>query len=254
MNKINVAIVDDNYNELSALKDSCDFSDCFNNVDTFLYPKEFIEKLKEGNRYDLYLLDIDMPHIGGEDLLKITRKTHNNSTVAFISGANKHSTIALKNDVLCLSKPVDICDLELLIEKLNKEKNINTNKAHIKLKNVHYKKNKYIECKIERKDILIVSAFDLINKTSNKNSIYLYLKDKEEGFELKNTSLIKFEENYSLLSDKQDFFKVSNKTIVNKRGITALYRKDELCIDFNNNEIHIFISNSELYSFNKWYN
>jgi len=253
MNKRSVAIVDDNMGALSSLKDICELLDCFCKVDAFIEPTKFLKKVQDGTKYDLYLLDIEMPLIGGEDLLERVRKIHEDAIIVFVSGANKHSTIGLKKGVHCLSKPVDLDELEFLIIKLNEEKAINVKHSNIKLKNVHCEGKRYIEYIVDRRDILLVSSYEDVNKSGNKNSMYLHIRDKDSTLELKNTSLVEFEKDNSLLSDKKTFLKVSDKSIINRTGVKGLLQKDLVLLEINNKPKEVTISKTELESFNKWY-
>lgn len=120
--KQNILIVDDDPVLLKSLHDLLSIKGY--SPHTASGGQEAKNKLKE-NYYDLILLDLNMPHVNGYDLLKYIRKNKINSLVIIISGESSFESA--KNvcslgvyDYLC--KPYAIDELIITINNALKEK------------------------------------------------------------------------------------------------------------------------------------
>ncbi|MEA3553784.1 MAG: response regulator transcription factor [Campylobacterota bacterium] len=96
--------------------ENCDVSSFFDGSDALYH----IEK----NRYDVYIMDINVPNINGLELLECIKKTYKNSKVIMISSNIDIKTIEKSYNLGCydfLKKPFYIEELRLKLLNIKKE-------------------------------------------------------------------------------------------------------------------------------------
>ena len=78
------------------------------------------------NPYRLIISDIDMPGMGGIDLLKKIKETNYDGYFVFMTGYEINDTLAedIKMADACLTKPFELQTLKDLVDKIFKEKQI----------------------------------------------------------------------------------------------------------------------------------
>ncbi|BCD68173.1 response regulator transcription factor [Nitratiruptor sp. YY09-18] len=89
---------------------------------TFDNGEDALEYLYE-NRVDLALLDINVPGLKGDELLKILRKEHNTTPVIFITSNDSSSDVKKGFDIGCddyIKKPFEFEELDARIEHVKR--------------------------------------------------------------------------------------------------------------------------------------
>lgn len=120
MKQVKVYILDDDKDAVARieilLKSNTNIKICGIETD----PDQAIHQIRS-NRPDLILLDIEMPGIGGFDLLDNIREKDYSPSVIFITGHDQYAIKAIKESALdYLLKPVDTDELHLAIDKFAK--------------------------------------------------------------------------------------------------------------------------------------
>lgn len=80
----------------------------------------------DSNEYQLFLIDINVPHVNGLELLEHVRKGNLHAPVIIITASLEMGNMVKAYDSLCndyIKKPFDIKELELRISKLIEMKN-----------------------------------------------------------------------------------------------------------------------------------
>ena len=90
LRNLSIAVLDDSRLELSIIKNIFRLNK-IDDVDYFETPEEILESEKH---YDIYLLDIVMPNISGEELIIEIRKTNSESVIVAISSIENYKTIS----------------------------------------------------------------------------------------------------------------------------------------------------------------
>nr|WP_297932773.1 LytTR family DNA-binding domain-containing protein [uncultured Blautia sp.] len=107
-----VAIVDDEEAYINYLKETieaaCKKEHLKVEIETYRSGQYFSYDIQEGKYYDLYLLDIEMPHINGLDLAKMIRTKFKNSYIVFITSHLKYSLEAFEYNAFRYVKKEDI--------------------------------------------------------------------------------------------------------------------------------------------------
>lgn len=114
--KMKVFLLEDDYNLNEAIKDSLEIYNL--EVTSFYDGKQAFENLT--NSYDIYILDINTPHISGLELLSIIKSMNQSSKVLIISANIDMETIRRAYNLYCddyLKKPFDVEELLLKIKK-----------------------------------------------------------------------------------------------------------------------------------------
>lgn len=114
-----ILVVDDEPDVLSALKASLERQLEYE-VDTAGDGEEALKKLENATPPDLIILDLIMPKISGEELLKIIRKNYKTMNTPVIVSTVRRETSALVNLMNLgatdyLMKPYDIKDLNRVV-------------------------------------------------------------------------------------------------------------------------------------------
>jgi DNA-binding response OmpR family regulator len=87
------------------------------NVDTFNHPLKALSNFRSGS-YELVILDIKMPEMGGIDLCKEIRKIDNNVRICFLTAFDSRYEEFRHYSECFIRKPITIDDL---VEKIKKE-------------------------------------------------------------------------------------------------------------------------------------
>ena len=117
MRQISVFILDDNRDAVSRIEILLANNEKIKICGSETDPERALPLIRS-LRPDLILLDIEMPGMGGFDLLEEIREDGYNPSVVFISGYEKYAIKAIKESALdYLLKPVDKNELNLAIQK-----------------------------------------------------------------------------------------------------------------------------------------
>lgn len=90
LSNLNIAVVDDSLLTLHIVKQIFDMQGV-KNVDYFSDPQEFIETHRI---YDIYVIDLVLPGMSGEDLVYQLRKRNDHSLIILISAISNYKTIS----------------------------------------------------------------------------------------------------------------------------------------------------------------
>ncbi len=133
------------------------------------YDGDEAEEVIYENRYDLYLLDVNVPGINGFDLLKKVRENDDNIPALFVTSLNSMDDLETGYKSGCddyLRKPFELKELLLRIQTLLKREFLHTNKELIQIsKDIEYNMltNELIVSKkvvrIQNKEALLLKLF-----------------------------------------------------------------------------------------------
>jgi len=137
----------------------------------------------ENNRYDIYILDINVPNTSGLELLEYINNTSNNHKVLMISASTDIQTLTKAYDFGCcdyLKKPFYIDELRFKLENIHQ-----TFFSLLKLnQNIYYDINKEQLfhnkeiVKLTKKELLLLNLFiENLNMIVTKDMIIEYLFD-----------------------------------------------------------------------------
>jgi len=118
---MNILLLEDDIALNKAIKKVLELDHHF--VDTFLDGQDLIDGLEV--RYDLYILDINVPHISGLELLDILLGQNSQAKVIMISSNTDMQSIQTAYDLGCvdyLKKPFHIAELRAKINHLKSER------------------------------------------------------------------------------------------------------------------------------------
>ncbi len=109
------------------------------NIDSAADGKQALDKLDDGNFYDLIISDLNMPNIDGIELMRRLSDRHYNGGIILVSGEDEKLldvAMVLANALKVklngvLKKPVQVDQLVSLFEKNVNNNDIGINKAHI---------------------------------------------------------------------------------------------------------------------------
>lgn len=87
---VNIAVLDDSQLSLSLIKQIFELAD-YTNVTYFSDPLELLKVEKE---FDVYIIDLIMPNMSGEELLLKIRHRHPKSTIIIMSSVTNYKTIS----------------------------------------------------------------------------------------------------------------------------------------------------------------
>ena len=163
---------------------------------TIKHLKSSVQKaLNETDRYDLYILDINVPGISGLNLLKKLSKQHKYLNAMIMSAINDISSIKEAYKYGCidyLKKPFYLEELQIKIEKI-----LNKDLTSLRKKDVTLTKkgNKLLELLVQNKESIV--TYEMIKniiydkKTINIETIRVLVKrlrDKLNNKMIKNIS------------------------------------------------------------------
>jgi len=209
---------DDELFSLSLIDYLSEFGNC--DITHTISSHEFLEFTFK-NRYDIYLLDINIPDINGLELLKELRQSNDETPAIFLTSYKDKET--LKNSFLSggddfLTKPFDMDELVLrinsLIKRFKKHTIINIRDIEFNLDNKTVKKNgELVKFGLKALDLFelfyqnnnsIVSKDMIINRLWNTDEEY-----SDGSLRVYVNSIKKlFQENETI--DKKEVFKITN--------------------------------------------
>jgi two-component system LytT family response regulator len=130
MRQISVFILDDDRDAVSRIEILIGNNKNVKICGTETDPERAIPQIRS-NRPDLILLDIEMPGMGGFDLLHAIREDGYDPSVIFISGFDQYAIKAIKESALdYLLKPVDAKELNQAIQKYIDRLDKSSKKVH----------------------------------------------------------------------------------------------------------------------------
>ena len=114
-----IAICDDSTNDITRIKQViCHMIDYSFNYDIYMNPLELIKCLRSGIRYDLYILDIEMPEKSGISLARIIRKLDAKALFVFLTSYTKYMKDVFEVVTFdYILKPISDEKLSAVIEK-----------------------------------------------------------------------------------------------------------------------------------------
>jgi len=128
---MNILLLEDDIALNKAIKKVLELDHHF--VDTFLDGQDLIDGLEV--RYDLYILDINVPHISGLELLDILLGQNSQAKVIMISSNTDIQSIQTAYDLGCvdyLKKPFHITELRAKIGRLKSEREHSVSLVNLK--------------------------------------------------------------------------------------------------------------------------
>lgn len=128
----NILIVDDDELIVSLLTEY--FTDLGYRVGIAYHAEEAIEKINNGNKFNLVLTDINLPGKSGLELLKIINETKSDLPVILLTGLKTLDTAlsALKSGAEdYITKPFDLISVRKVVEKTLKKRNRSIKKEKI---------------------------------------------------------------------------------------------------------------------------
>jgi len=128
---MNILLLEDDIALNKAIKKVLELDHHF--VDTFLDGQDLIDGLEV--RYDLYILDINVPHISGLELLDIILDQNSQAKVIMISSNTDIQSIQTAYDLGCvdyLKKPFHITELRAKINRLKSEREHSVSLVNLK--------------------------------------------------------------------------------------------------------------------------
>lgn len=137
MNMMRIAVVDDNPNDIRGLKEKLAqyYSDKDTNysVDSYANPFVFLEEFSP--RYDLIILDIQMPMMDGMTLAGRIRMLDSDVIIVFVTN---HASYAVKGYTVgafdFIVKPFSYYDFSLKMKRINAQYEKNNKESHIIVK------------------------------------------------------------------------------------------------------------------------
>ena len=92
MLKIDICDDDENILDISYNILSKEFNDCL--IKKFNDSNKLLDKVKEYNFFDIYILDIEMPKVSGVEMIKEIQKYQHNAIVIFLTGYMEYAVEA----------------------------------------------------------------------------------------------------------------------------------------------------------------
>jgi len=171
---------------------------------------------------DLVFLDIKLPDGTGFDILKQAQQT--DFSTIFITAYNEHAIKAFKFSALdYLLKPIDIDELKIAIEKVNKTHQVENTKKKVEvfLENINNinKEVKKIVLKTSE-SIHLINVNNILRCESDGNYTKFYFTDRPSLLVSKN-----IKEYFEMLKDYQ-FFRPHQSHIVNINYIKQYQKQD----------------------------
>lgn len=125
---INVAICDDNPQDLENVKDIIKNINLQTNINEYNTPEDLLKDIDNGIVFDAFLLDILLNKDNGIDLARNIRKTHTNTPIFFVTATPQYALEGYEvNALRYYLKPLDkdklINDLTNLLSQIEKRKN-----------------------------------------------------------------------------------------------------------------------------------
>jgi DNA-binding LytR/AlgR family response regulator len=213
---LTITICDDDINELSKSNKMCQaYNQRHPETDlricSYSSPVELKNIIIQGDKSDIYLLDIYMPMVTGIELAQVLRENNEDSQIIFLTTSMNHAIEAFSlHAAHYLVKPYTQAQLEDAL-----------NKAILAIE----KKNKQITLK-NSDGIYKINFSDFIYSETNMHIQQIYLEDGNcRMFRMTSAELFK------LLSSDSRFFKCGSTYIINLGKVEEITKN---CIIFEN--------------------
>lgn len=211
---INIAICDDNQNDLNNIVYLLSTIDLKFNIHTYLAPQQLLADIQNGIVFDAFLLDILMNNDNGIDLAKQIRITHQTTPIFFITATPEFALQGYEvNALRYYLKPLDIPKLSADLYNI--------------LKNVDQRKNSYITL-TNTKGLFKLRICDIYYIESMLRTIKIHTKN--DSF----TAIGKISDFEETLKNN-NFARVHKSFLVNLAYIKNIY-KDTITLD-NDEEV-----------------
>ncbi|WP_372750817.1 LytR/AlgR family response regulator transcription factor [Labilibaculum sp.] len=210
----NVVIVDDEEIVAESIERYCKQSPIVSLTKIETNSSRLLNDLQNSSydNFNLYLLDIEMFPVRGDELAQEIKKKYPEVQIVFISGYEQRGTVCFKNNQLIsgvLDKPVIKTDL------LNLLSEINNSSLRLKLFNVYDPQHEPVDRLISTADIIaITSDVSAIKADLPKNNIALCFSD---GCYRLNSSISTFIKEFKI--EEKSFIKISQSTFLNLNSI-----------------------------------
>lgn len=207
---IKIVICDDDVNELDKTYKMCQeylagHSETDIKISSFSSPLELLQNLEQGEKYDIYLLDIYMPQVTGTELAKSLRESKEDCQIIFLTTSANHAIEAFSlHAAHYLVKPYTMEQLKDAIHKAVRAID-KKNKAQITVKTSN--------------GMHRVSFSDFIYSETDKHIQQIYMSDGK-CHQVRITSAELFE----LLSFDSRFFKCGSTYIINVGKVEEITR------------------------------
>lgn len=207
-NGVQIAIVDDNA-EMLELTRRC-IADCQNvsECTAFQNPRHLLEQMEKGRRYELYLLDIEMPDLDGLELAKRIRREQKEAYIVFITSHSRFAVASYDFEIRAYQYIIKADLYKKLPEVLRRI----SEEAEAAEKEIYVIETPLHCEKIKTSDILYIYKME-------KNTIFV-MRDGKEHKERKT-----LKEVYQLLR-KPEFLFVNSGNIINMRRIRRIDRNE----------------------------
>lgn len=236
---IKCVIIDDELNAIKALMlELRNFSDRVEVLGKFTQAESALDFLKN-NDVDVIFLDVEMPEMGGLEFLEHYQQR--DFQVVFTTAHSKYALKAIQNEaVYYLLKPIDIGELEICIERVEKKifKDTFENKLDIALDKLSQIEGfpKKIKILTDGK-VAFYNPDDILYCEGDGN--YCKIHYTKGGKTLLSKKLKQVED----ILPEPFFYRVHNSYIVNLNKIKA-YNKNEGILIMENN-VHIPVSRNK---------
>lgn len=211
---INIAICDDNQNDLNNIVYLLSTIDLKFNIHTYSAPQQLLADIQNGIVFDAFLLDILMNNDNGIDLAKQIRITHQTTPIFFITATPEFALQGYEvNALRYYLKPLDIPKLSADLYNI--------------LKNVDQRKNSYITL-TNTKGLFKLRICDIYYIESMLRTIKIHTKN--DSF----TAIGKISDFEETLKNN-NFARVHKSFLVNLAYIKNIY-KDTITLD-NDEEV-----------------
>lgn len=213
---IQIAICDDELHLLEKVKEKVELclknEKIFATIESFTSGKNLLYEIEDGAKYDLILLDIEMPEITGMELAKKVREFLSNVLVIFVTSHYKYALDAYELSIFRYIPKNQIEErLEFAIKDAVSLIQIQNNESYI------ISNNRRIE-RIMTKEIMYISK-------EGKNGVF-HMKEQGTIHRVRKT----LSEIYEELS-KEDFYFVDRGCIVNMCNVNSITQSQCIMID-----------------------
>mgnify|MGYP005989234057 CR=1 FL=1 len=230
---LNAVIVDDEQNAIDGLIwELSNFKDRIKIVNSFNNPEKAINYLTN-NKIDCLFLDIEMPTMDGFQFLN--KLKDKDFEIVITTAYNEYAIKALKNNAVdYLLKPVDSDDLELTLNKIETNRQKNTDNGSLEKILLNFNKNNAHKKIIFNTDgkLLFIESNEIIFVESDGNYSTIQTVNK------KILVTKKLKEVHSQLPENI-FFRIHNSYIVNLNKIKEFYKTDGYVILENDHKIPV---------------
>lgn len=172
-------------------------------ISTFDKSVELMDKIKQGESFDLYILDIFIDSNLGTDIAKLIRKNDSNANIIFVTSSPDFALKSYEYQALhYLLKPVNYEDLRNALTRMN------------------YTEEPSLLCMTAGKGQVRIKLSDIICILNNKNKQMVISTHTSAHL----NSTIK--DIAASLCDNEDFYRLSSGCILNLKRVVSLNSKE----------------------------